>query len=87
MYIYIYTYIYICLGMAKNSPCLDVVTRRNGGVCSSAQSGPGPPMGGLGLPKWVLGWTHGLRASAKALGAGTLLFGGLAVKISVVFLG
>ena len=25
----------------------------------------------LGLPNWVLGWTHGLRVSAQALGAGT----------------
>ena len=28
------------------------------------------PIGVLGLPNWVLGWTHGLRASAWALGAG-----------------
>ena len=32
--------------------------------------GPGSRSGCFGLPNWVLGSTHGLRASAWALGAG-----------------
>ena len=40
--------------------------------------GPGSRSGCFGLPNWVLGCTHGLRASARALGAGSkaLLFAG-----------
>ena len=41
-----------------------------GGACPPAQNGPWLPIGVLGLPNWVLGCTHGLRASAWALGAG-----------------
>ena len=33
--------------------------------------GPGPWSGCFGFPNWVLGSTHGLQASALALGAGT----------------
>ena len=44
--------------------CRDFVSRRNGGTCTLAWNGPWLLMGVLGLPKWVLGRTHGLRASA-----------------------
>ena len=57
-------------GMSLNSPCRGFVTRWNGGACPPAWNGPWLPIGVLGLPNWVFGSTHGLRASVWALGAG-----------------
>ena len=58
--------------MPLNSPCRDFVTRWNGGAWLPARNGPWLPIGVLWVTKLGPGLvTHGLRASAWALGAGT----------------
>ena len=56
--------------MALNSPCWDFVARWNGASVHPPGICPGLRSGCSGLPNWSFCSTHGLRASACALGAG-----------------
>ena len=57
--------------MSLNSPCQDFVTWWIGGACPPAWNGPLLPIGKRGVTKPGPWLTHGLQASALALGAGT----------------
>ena len=69
MYIYIYIYIH-APGWHKTRPAVEFVAAVDWWGLLTRPEWALAPIGVLGLPNWVLGCTHGLRASAWALGAG-----------------
>ena len=66
----VYMYVYVPRDGLKVALPRCSSPRWIGGACPPAQNGPWLPIRVLGLPNWVLGCTHGLWASAWALGAG-----------------